>query len=192
MKSDEEQQLIREILAGDETAKTRLYQEFRPLLYRVAVHCLGFQDSEIEDTIQETFLAAYQNLARFEGRSSLYTWLSHICANQCFLRLRHRKKTLATQHEDLELALAPRAEAEARRKNQENQTEARLLILREKLGQLTAPCREIVLLRDVEGTDYVAIGKKLKLPLGTVMSRLSRCREALRVLVMASSKETRS
>ncbi len=191
MNHDEEQKLIREVLAGDAGAQDRLYREYRPQLYRVAVHCLGYRDSELEDALQETFLAAYQGLARFEGRSSLYTWLSHICANQCFLRLRHRKKSLATQQEDLERALAPRAEAEARRLQQEDRNGALMGILREKMGQLSAPCREIMVLRDLEGTDYVTIGRRLKLPLGTVMSRLARCREALRTLVSATGGETR-
>ncbi len=50
----------------------------------------------------------------------------------------------------------------------------------EKIG---AECREIVVLRDKEEKTYIEIGQLLKIPLGTVMSRLSRCKKALKVLI---------
>jgi RNA polymerase sigma-70 factor, ECF subfamily len=186
MNPEEEKQLVRDILSGDEAAKTRLYTENRQKLYRIGVHCLGYQDPEVEDVLQETFLAAFESLHRFEGRSSLATWLSHICANRCFLRLRRRRKVLAAQEEDLERALIPRAAEDDRRREVEERTGHRLALLREKMALLGAPCREIVSLRDVEGVDYVEIENRLRLPLGTVMSRLSRCRETLKEMMLGN------
>jgi RNA polymerase sigma-70 factor (ECF subfamily) len=189
MNSKEEKQLIVDVLAGDEGAKTRLVAEHRQKLYRVCVHCLGYQDSEAEDALQETFMAAFEGLIRFEGRSSLNTWLSNICANRCFLRLRKRKRMLVVQSEDLERALEPQAQDVHRRSEESDKTQRRLVVLRECVEQLAQPCREIVKLRDVDGTDYVEIGKRLMLPLGTVMSRLSRCRETLKELVLKKAGE---
>ena len=186
MNPEDEKQLIADILAGDEDAKTRMVLEYRQRLYRVCAHCLGYQDAEAEDALQETFLAAFKGLPKFERRSSLITWLSHICANQCFLHLRKRKRTLVLQAEDLEKTLEASAHEAHRRGEETDRTDRRLKVVKEKIGLLNQPCREIITLRDVEGTDYVEIGKRLKLPLGTVMSRLSRCRETLKQLVLSS------
>src|ERR1700690_1053259 len=104
-----ERDLVQSILAGDHAAQTAFYQENAKRLYPICVHFLGYQDPEAEDIVQDTFLIAFKKLEGFEFRSSLYTWLAHICVNLCYERLRKRKKVLATEAVDLEILSAPQA-----------------------------------------------------------------------------------
>lgn len=105
----DEKELVQKILAGDPKAQAFFYAENAPRLYPVCVHFLGYQDPDAEDIVQQTFLIALQKLRAFEFRSSLYTWLDHICVNLCYERLRKRKRELASLSEDLEKLTQPQA-----------------------------------------------------------------------------------
>jgi len=188
MLTDDEQQLIRGILKGDENAQSLFYREYRKRLYPVCIHFLGSWDPEAEDVIQRTFLVAFEKLDSFEGRSSLYTWMAHICVNHCYERLRQRRKHLSTLEGDLDLLLAPRAEAVQAKAEESTRKERLLAALRKQMARLAEPCRTLLGLRDVDGQSYTEIGKRLKLPLGTVMSRLSRCRETLKRMLLEGSE----
>ena len=184
-----ETELIRQILAGDEAAKTRLYQGHAHRLKPICVHFLGYQDADIDDIVQQTFLIALEKLPQFEPRSTLYTWLAHICVNLCYERIRKRKKLLVSLEEDLEqltASLAHDREAEKGRKAEEKE---RLRFLEKLIGALGEKCRKIIELRDRRGESYAAIGKALKVPIGTVMSQLARCRETLKQMAKSSLKD---
>lgn len=177
---DDERELVRRLLERDRAAGELFERRYRDRLYRVAVAFLGYQDPEAEDVIQETFLAALRGLEGFEFRSSLYTWLNQICVRLCFRRLRGRRRLVLSVGADLAEALeipAPEEDAPLRLEREEQRR-----WLERALASLGAECREILRLRDVEGKSYADISKTLRLAVGTVMSRLARCRGKLKKL----------
>jgi RNA polymerase sigma-70 factor (ECF subfamily) len=68
-------------------------------------------------------------------------------------------------------------------KAQDEIRESKLRLIEKGLEKISAECREIVVLRNKEDKTYLEIGEILKMPPGTVMSRLSRCTKALKVIV---------
>ena len=177
-----ERDLVEKILAKDPEAQRTFYEENAKRLYPICVHFLGYQDPDAQDIVQDTFLIAFRKLPQFEFRSSLYTWLSHICVNLCYERLRKRKKTLASEESDLELMIQPRASAKELQKQGDEEKERNLDILRRLIQSMGDKCRGILELRDQKGESYINIARILKMPPGTVMSQLARCRQALRKL----------
>src|SRR5258708_10986053 len=148
----------------------------------MCIHFLGPEDWEAEDIVQQAFLIALGKLRQFEFRSTLYTWLSHICANLCYERLRRKKKVLASLHEDLERLAIPTASSHVDQKREEEERLAMTALLNQLIQSLGERCRKVLELRDQKGVSYIKISASLKLPLGTVMSQLARCRKALRDL----------
>ena len=179
----DEKNLVQQILAGDEESKTRFYKSHVDRLYPTCVHFLGYQDPEVDDVIQETFLIAFRALDRFEFRSTLKTWMTRICVNLCYKRLIKRRRTLATLQADLERLTLAQSRILEEKKSESDEKGFRLELLERVLPALSVKCRKIVELRDKSGESYADIGKALKIPLGTVMSQLARCREALKQLV---------
>ncbi len=89
---DADRDLVSRILAGSEEARDQLYLRHRGRLLLTASALLGYKDPEAEDMVHEAVMAGLKDLARFEFRSSLHTWLTHICVNRCLkaLKKRHR------------------------------------------------------------------------------------------------------
>jgi len=184
-----ETELIQQVLAGDEAAKTRLYQDHSHRLKPICVHFLGYQDADIDDIVQQTFLIAFQKLPEFEPRSTLYTWLAHICVNLCYERIRRRKKVLVSLQEDLEQMTASLVHSREHDKGVKDKEGRKMQLLEKLIGTMSEKCRRIIELRDRAGESYAAIGKAMKIPIGTVMSQLARCRETLKQMVRSSLKE---
>jgi RNA polymerase sigma-70 factor (ECF subfamily) len=179
-RAPQEAEWIARLKDGDSGAQGLLYSQHQRRLYATAVHFLGYQDPEAEDVVQETFVRAFRSVAGFRGDSGLYTWLNHICVNLCFDRIRSRRKHLLKEQLDLELMSADLAGQAHRRGQEQGLKDERLAALRGALERMDEPCASLVRLRDVEGRSYADVAKAVKIPMGTVMSRLSRCRKKLR------------
>ena len=180
----DERELVQKILQGDEKAKTLFFVTFREKLYRNCVYLLGYQDPEAEDIVQETFMTAFEKLAGFEFRSGLSTWLTQICIFKCHNRYRQRNKLVLQENAELDFLLRSTAKISQESREREKEDRDRKLGIIEKcLEKIGQECGEIVRLRDLQEKSYIEIGKALKLPMGTVMSRLSRCKKALKLLV---------
>ncbi len=121
------------------------------------------------DAAQDTFVTAHRALRRYEGRSSVTTWLLGIANNECRRLWRIRTRTGPTVQ--LEDASAT--------EGQENAIVNRHA-LQEALNGLTAQHREVILLHEVEGPRYEEIATLLHIPIGTVKSRLFNAFVALR------------
>ena len=80
-----ETDIIKEILLGQKDQYALLMRKYNQRLYRI---CKGYlkDEAEIEDVMQETYIKAYQNLAKFENRSKFSSWLTRILINECLQR----------------------------------------------------------------------------------------------------------
>jgi RNA polymerase sigma-70 factor (ECF subfamily) len=175
-----DQALIQALLAGDAAAREKLYQAYENRLYATACHFLGRNDPDARDLVHDTFVAAFEGLGRFEGRSSLYTWINHICVNLCFGRIRQRKRQLLSAGRDIETLLwGPAAELHARAGAADEEAVRRGQLTR-WIGELDGGCRAILALRYQEGLGLNQIKERIKVPLGTVASRLARCLDKLK------------
>lgn len=179
----DERKLVERVLKGDERARTEFYQAYRQKLYSFCVYFMGANDPEIDDILQEAFIAAYQKLPQFEFRSSLDTWLTQICIHKCYRHFRQRSRTAAQAQEDLEGMLKTRAVEAADQAERSREKKERLVLVDKALSVIGEPCRTILELRTKKEASYIEIGRKLKVPLGTVMSRLARCTAALKAEV---------
>ena len=176
--------LVEQCRGGDAQAFARLVALHEGMVFNLAARLLG-DPEEAKDASQEVFLQVFRTLDRFEGRSSLRTWIFRIVVNQCRNRQRwwrRRRKDRCCPLEDLtaaqEARLPPPAQGDnpyeqARRGEQARMVQAALLLL-------SFDHRAILLLREVEGLSCEQVAAALRVPEGTVKSRLARAREALR------------
>ena len=141
-------------------------------IYRAALR-LARRPAEAEDLTQEVFLQAWKSFDRFERGTNARAWLYKILWNVFQQKL--RKKVPIPLGAEGEERLAETLAAE-----EPTPTEIRDEDVAAALEKLSSEHREIVLLSDLEEFTYKEIADILKIPIGTVMSRLSRARAALR------------
>jgi RNA polymerase sigma-70 factor, ECF subfamily len=147
-------------------------------LYNFA--CWLTQDRhEAEDLVQETYAKALKGFSTFQPGTNFRAWIYKILRNS-FLTSRSGLKATATLDTEDESANLPIT----------RETPESILLLRSDwervqhaLDQLPVPYREVLLLCEVEEMSYQEIAATLAIPIGTVMSRLSRARQALRKAV---------
>jgi RNA polymerase sigma-70 factor (ECF subfamily) len=164
--------LLRKAAAGDGSAFHALLDRHMDRLYRLAVSLIG-NAADAEDLLQETFAGAYRGLDRFEGRSSVGTWLTRILVMQAarFRRGRRRKQMISID--------APGFSGEPGSPSATSGVDARIDI-QAALLQLSPAHREVLVLREFEQMSYEKIAEVLGVPQGTVESRLHRARAELR------------
>lgn len=161
---------------GDRDAFAELVTRHQDGLYTMALRLLG-RPEDACDVVQETFMRAYVNLPKLRG-ASVRGWLYRVALNagHDVLRRGVRRPEDPLERGDgkiLDLpdpALGPDAVAEGRE---------RARVVRRALLALPVDYREAVVLRDVNQLSYEEIAEALRVPLGTVKSRLSRARAML-------------
>jgi RNA polymerase sigma-70 factor (ECF subfamily) len=177
--SDEE--LIARSQAGEESAFGEFVARHMPAVHRWMARAVGEQDSD--DMTQEIFIRAYRGLSQFRSQAPPRAWLAAIADNAVKNRYRSRSRfrrifAVEAAPEALEGAIAPARDPE---RNAEA-GESRDSVL-EALQRLPAEFRLPVVLRDLEDWSYEEIALSLRLPLGTVKSRIARGRGQLRVIL---------
>jgi RNA polymerase sigma-70 factor, ECF subfamily len=163
--------IIERARAGDEAAFVAIYEHFSPPIHRYVYRLLGSQELADEVT-QETFLKAFQGIGSIAGDSNLGAWLYRIASNACFDILRRRK--LITWMPILEESDKT---AEFRAEDFSPQVIESHLV-RRALVEMPPALAVCLVLRSVEGFSCEEIAEILKIPKGTVFSRLARAREA--------------
>lgn len=88
--SDDETRLARAIVAGDPRSLEEFHQRYSESVYRFVFYRLDGHVADVEEVVQDTFLAALQGLHRFRGNSTLFTWLCGIAKNH-ISRMRRRR-----------------------------------------------------------------------------------------------------
>ena len=177
-------ELVRQCLAGDHGAWETIVRQYTTRVYNLAYRFTGRFD-EAEDMTQEIFLKIYRTLNSYRSDSgALLTWIVRIGRNHLIDHYR-KYKTERTHTDPLEVEYDKAEENPARYANPAQALEQRELSERvhQALLKVSEDLREAVILRDLEEFTYEEIADMLKLPLGTVKSRINRGRvELARIL----------
>ncbi|MFY9701016.1 MAG: sigma-70 family RNA polymerase sigma factor [Terriglobales bacterium] len=179
----EEMQLVRRAKRGDVQAFEELVRRYDRNVFRIAQHITQNRE-DAEDVVQEAFLKAYRNLAKFQEQSKFYTWLVRIAVNEALMKLRRKKpgRTVSLDEEiKTEDDSLPREVADWSPNPEQmyNQAELRDILTRTIQG-LPSGFRTVFVLRDVEGLSTEETAEALELSIPAVKSRLLRARLQLR------------
>jgi RNA polymerase sigma-70 factor (ECF subfamily) len=184
----EEQELVRELKSGSEEAFALLIVQYSQPIYSLIARSLR-DPSEAADVTQEVFVKVFRSISGFHGDASLRTWIYRIALHETSNRRRwwnrHKRQELAIdapiENEEGECTCLAEtlATGDASPFEQAMRTETRLRV-EAALSLLPDAYREVVVLREIEGFGYEEIAEILNVNLGTVKSRLTRGRAALR------------
>lgn len=163
---------------GDQQAFAALVQRHGRFLFGVARRLLHSPE-DAEDVVQESLLAALRS--RFDGRSTVRTWLVSIVLRQSSLS--RRKHARRMQHHPARVETVD--ESLTRDPGSEEAAVDARLDIEALLAELPDDHREILVLRELNGLSYGEMAGALGIPLGTVESRLYRARGSLRALLEA-------
>lgn len=139
---------------------------------------LAADRDEAEDLVQETYAKALRGFASFERGTNFRAWMFRILRNTFLTARTGLKATVPLDDEESPVTpVAPGTPESILLGNLDQQ------LLRDAIAELPVPYREVLLLCDVEEMSYREIAEALSVPIGTVMSRISRARAALRAIL---------
>jgi RNA polymerase sigma-70 factor (ECF subfamily) len=185
-------ELVKGCLAGDHGAWESIVRQYNPRIYNLAYRFVGRFD-EAEDLTQEIFLKVYRTLKSYRPESGAFvTWIVRVGRNHIIDHYR-KFKTERTRTDSLEVEYEKAEQNPARYVSPARALEQRELSERvhQALLRISEDLREAVILRDLEDFTYEEIADMLKLPLGTVKSRINRGRAELARLLKKESRELR-
>lgn len=157
---------------GNHAAFRRIVRHYDDRLRALAFRLLEDRDA-MDDALQEAYVKAFRSLNSFKGNSSLGTWLYRITYNSCIDELRRRERVIPLTTADGEdLQIPDPADAIGAADTRADLASA--------MSALPPDQRAAVMLVDAEGFSYDDASKVLGIPPGTVASRVSRARAALR------------
>ena len=178
--------MVRQCIAGDQHAWQQLVAAQHRRIYGICYRFTG-SAADAEDLTQDVFLKLYRNLASFDTqKGNFQTWLTTLARNLLVDHFRRTRLERATDSldaslsaEDGGLSLAGRL-ADPRPSQEAHAAGLELKVrIQQALAQLSPELREAVVFRDLEDMDYKEIAQVLRIPEGTVKSRISRGRGEL-------------
>ena len=174
--------LVHRCVAGDQVACGDLVGEHQRMVVQLAMNLLGDRDEAL-DVSQEVFLRVFRTIHRFRGHSTLRTWIYRIAVNQA----RNRHRFWRRRHRKDQVSLDEHLKTYGDRLPGDSVTPERALARKELADQLWAALdhlpfdqRTAIVLREIDGLSYEEIAYSLGVAIGTVKSRLTRARQALR------------
>jgi RNA polymerase sigma-70 factor (ECF subfamily) len=177
-----ESTLVARCAQGDQAACAELVAEHQRMVYQLAFHLLGDRDDAL-DLSQDVFMRVFRTLHQFRGQSQLRTWIYRIVVNQARNRQRWWRRRRRASQISLDQHLLTHGEPTG---NPQAAPDNMLLQkrlasqLRAALDALPFDQRSVIVLREIDGLSYDEIAFSLGVTLGTVKSRLTRARRALR------------
>ena len=171
--------------SGDAAVFRTIMQRHNRRLYRVARGILG-DDADAEDVVQEAYVKAFENLARFRGDSSLATWLTRIAINEALGRKRKRrpimdlsKLDMLDEQGEVRVLIFPGVRVDSNPEADANRAEIRRL-LECAVDGLPEAFRIVFVMREIEQMNVEETASQLEIPPETVKTRLHRARRLLR------------
>ncbi|MCB0119453.1 MAG: sigma-70 family RNA polymerase sigma factor [Anaerolineales bacterium] len=175
--------LITSAQQGDLDSFNTLILHYQDAVFNTAVRILG-DDDQAQDAAQEAFISAFQSIKSFRG-GSFKAWILRTVTNACLDELRRKKRrpTVPLEPEtndgeeiDSPKWLADKNMTPAQRAEADELEHA----IQHCLDALPTDFRTAVVLADVQGLDYAEIASAIRVPLGTIKSRIARARLRLR------------
>ncbi|MBM3817876.1 MAG: sigma-70 family RNA polymerase sigma factor [Acidimicrobiia bacterium] len=169
--------IIQRCLTGDQAAWDEIVRLHWRRVFNIAYKFVGRHDLA-EDLTQDVFLKLFKSLDTFDRRANFQTWLISVSRNLCIDHYRSVRKERETMNRDVDpAALTP--VATTRSPQMELEQRDRVRLLRAALDTLAPSLRTAVMLRDIQELTYQEIADRLRLPEGTVKSRINRGRTEL-------------
>jgi RNA polymerase sigma-70 factor (ECF subfamily) len=185
--------LVERCRRGDSAAAERLILRYQNRIYNAILKMCANAD-DAEELTQDTFVKVIENIDKFEGKSSFYTWLFRIAVNltlnYCQRKVRVGFRSLDAEDNER----SDRAKGVLKEYLSDDSSPDPAVVAANKelckivlraLMKLGDEQRAVVVLRDIEGMNYAQIAEVLDIELGTVRSRLSRARSNLREIMEA-------
>jgi RNA polymerase sigma-70 factor, ECF subfamily len=189
-------QLIRRCIAGDAAAWEELVQRYHRRIYNICFRFAG-SATDAQDLTQEVFIKMYRTLNTYDvERGAFITWVTAMTRNLLVDHFRRTKQERLT--DSLDAAPSERDDAmplseqiQDGRPSPVARAESRQLgeAVHRALGRLSPDLREAVILRDLQEMDYKEIATVLKVPEGTVKSRINRGRAELARVLQRTYKQ---
>jgi RNA polymerase sigma-70 factor (ECF subfamily) len=175
-------ELVQRIRAGDHDAFRELFDRYHRRAYAVALGVVKNPHDAL-DVVQEAFIKVHRHIANFQGSSSIYTWLYRIVMNLSIDHVRKAKKTMEFDEQGAKDATAEGSDLLPRVvESNPGKTVVRKEMtahIQAALNQLPDYHRQVIVLRELEGCSYEEMAKILKVPKGTIMSRLFHARRKM-------------
>jgi RNA polymerase sigma factor (sigma-70 family) len=178
-----EQALILDAQNGDLDAFNTLILHYQDSVFSTALRILGDEDLAA-DAAQEAFISAFKSISSFRG-GSFKAWLMRTVTNACYDELRRQKRRPTTplepDTEDGEEMDSPRWLADpSMTPDQKAEADELEHAIQHCLNNLPLDFKTVVVLADLQGMDYSEVAIAVRVPLGTIKSRLARARLRLR------------
>jgi RNA polymerase sigma-70 factor (ECF subfamily) len=188
--------LVRRCVAGDAVAWEEIVQRYNRRIYNICYRFAGSAD-DAQDLTQEVFIKMYRTLSSYNpGRAAFMTWLTTITRNLLVDHFRKTKQDRMTEtldgasseHEDA-MPLSDKIPDKAAPPDARVQSREAGETVHHALQKLSPELREAVILRDLQDMDYREIAAVLKVPEGTVKSRINRGRAELARLLQRTYRQ---
>ena len=178
--------LVRRCVAGDAAAWQEIVQQYNRRIYNICYRFSGSPD-DAGDLTQEVFIKIYRTLSTFDGtKAAFMTWVTTVTRNLLVDHFRKGKYDRVTDSLDATpgnqedgLSIGDQLEDQRSSPEQRMQSQETQKMVQAALLKLSPELREAVILRDLQDMDYKEIAKVLRVPEGTVKSRINRGRTEL-------------
>ena len=176
-----DEQIVERAVREDPNAFGEIVRRWDRKIFALCFGMLGRED-DARDAAQETFIAAYKNLAGFRGDAKVSSWLHRIAVNQCLTtkrRQRSRAEDLIDDEngEEDRVFVAPSLNSPAKR----TEKKERMNLVRQAVTTLPSELRQVIVMKEFEDMTFQEISDTLELPLSTVKSRLYTALKQLRM-----------
>jgi len=175
-----ELELINRIMNGERELFEILIRRNNPYLYKLGM-TYGYRHEDVEDLMQETWIAAYVNLEKFEGRSSFKTWVTRIMLNQCYHKSRKPSFKKEKANEIINEKTTPMFESDRSTDTYSSVLNNELSnIIGNALTSIPLEYRMVFSLRELNGMSTAETAEVLDISETNVKVRLSRAKQMLR------------
>lgn len=180
-----DQAVVEKVVRGDVDAFSVLVSKYQDRIYSAVYNYVPNPEDAVDIT-QDAFVKAYSKLTSFDSGSTFYTWLYRIAVNTAIDFLRKRKSRPADSLDDdkfSEMGFEPVSNDVGADPVSVLHTNEQQRMLKRAISSLSEKLRTVIVLHDVEGLSQEEVAEILKVPVGTVKSRVSRGRAELRSLL---------